>query len=184
MIQLSQTKLNLVILGAINGLVLGLIPILPYVFVCFSDDCKGYETLPSGGTIDVICVCKYVNWLLPVESTLIVTGASLLFCLTIYSRIKSEIFRWQIIGIISFFGSVIYSKLLYPFVHYWRVCYPENNDLIVCEKPSIKENFFSFFEFNQNDLFPLLIVFLIITVFNLFFAFAINKLFRFKTNFL
>jgi hypothetical protein len=184
MIRLNLTKTNLVILGAINGLILGLLPILPYAFVCFSDDCKGYETLPSGGTIDLICICKYVNWLLPLEAAIIIAIACFLFGLKIYRNVKSEIFCWQIIGIIGLCGYLIYNKLLYPFVHHWRVCYPENNDLIVCKKPSLKENLFSFFLFSQNDLFQLLVVFLIFIVFNLLFAFVIKKIFRFKSQLL
>lgn len=176
-------KLNLIALGALNGLILGSLSITPFAFFCAFDDCKGYENLAGGGTIDFICGCKYVDWLLPIELSLIVTIASFLVRLTIYKRIDSRLLLWQIIGVVSFPLYFLYIKLFYSFVNYWRVCL-NNTDLIVCRKPSVEENLKSLFEVNQGDLFSLAIVFSVLIVFNLLFAYIIDRIFLAKTRFL
>lgn len=165
---------NHLIWGIINGFLIGAIPIVPYAFLCAFDNCKGYENLSGGGTIDLICVCKYVNWFLPLESLIIVASAICLLRLIFPKRFESELLFWQIVGIFSFFEYFFYRKLLFPFVDYWRICHPDNTDLIVCEKPSIIKNLNSIFVIDANGLRDLIVLFTIIISFNLFFGFALS----------
>lgn len=151
------------VLGSINGLLIGIFSEIVFRSVFLLAKNYSRPQTPSGGFHIQYSPYPLSWWFLPILLFITVTLATIIVHYSLTRFIKSPIWFWQIVGIVTM-PIVLTIHIALNVFYNWDSIVSEFSELITAIK---------------GDLPILLIIFLIMVVFNLLFAFVLK---RFKTH--
>lgn len=155
-------KISVVTLGAINGILLGILSeiVLRSAFL-LEVFLRSREPLSPEISIDFLPY-PFSWWYLPLLSLTSVTLATFIVHRFLIVYIKSSVWFWQMVGIVTIFICAIYSTIF--FFYNWSI---SNFEFV--ELDSVVSAL-------RGDLFILFVMFLIGAAYNLLFAFVLKRI--------
>jgi hypothetical protein len=160
-------NLSFVKLGALNGLILGLLNTLFLASIClievFDQQKRDIDYHSQS-----FCTTIANWWVLP-EAFFIVVVASFLVQKLFANRIKSTILVWQIIGLVSAVECFFYGSFI-SFIKTWYMCNSKDSQ---CDASQL--HFLSDFIFAEYQLRNAVIYLFVFAVFNLFFSLILRQ---------
>lgn len=158
-------KLPVIALGAINGILFGVLSDITWRLGFFVETYLRSRPPPPVGI--TICYSGYPFrwWYLPLLSFIAVTSATFIVHHCAAKYIKSSIWFWQIVGVVIVFAFATFSII-------YVLYYGEFTEFGLTELYSVMSDV-------KRDFFVLFIAYPIIVIFNLLFALILK---RFKTH--
>lgn len=171
-------SLNLVKLGALNGLVLGLIITVPLALYCLFDKCKSSQgcDLIGGGYLlySRSCFCDTVNWWLPLELSLLVAAVGFLAQITFAKHLSSTILVWQAIGFVSAIESYFYFAIRF-ILENWHSCFLNWGANDFCTSSFLLDELFRQTKPDFENIIKFAVLLSVLLIFNLLFALTLSR---------